>query len=294
MAMVEEAAERGAGNVTVAHVVARSGVSRRTFYEIFEDREDCFLAAFDDAIERAAYRVVAAYGEQRQWSERVRAGLTQLLGLFEEDARLGRLLVVEALGAGPQVLKRRQHFVELLSDAMRTGRLDSGSRGEVSPVTAEGVVGAVLAVLHSRLSVECPLGLLGLVNPLMAIIVLPHHGRTAAARELGRRVATPSVSSARCCGDPLQDLEMRLTYRTVRVLSAVAKYPGGSNRAMAREGGINDQGQISKLLARLHGLGLIENSGGNPARGEPNAWSLTAKGWDVHEAIGAPAKPQVP
>ena len=55
-ALVEVAGERGAGGVTVAHIVARSGVSRRTFYELFDDREDCFLAAFDQAVERGARR----------------------------------------------------------------------------------------------------------------------------------------------------------------------------------------------------------------------------------------------
>jgi AcrR family transcriptional regulator len=291
-AMVEEAAERGAGNVTVANVVGRSGVSRRTFYEIFEDREDCFLAAFDDAIEQLAQRIVPAYREQRQWSEGVRAGLTRLLGLFEEAPGLGRLVVVEALGAGPRALERRRCVVELLSGAVQEGGRDARSGKEPSPFTAEGVVGAVLSVLHRRLSVANPTGLLDLVNPLMSIVVLPYQGRAAAERELEREVETRRAGGSKRNSDPLRNLEMRLTYRTVRVLSAVAKHPGASNRVMATEAGISDQGQISKLLARLHGLGLIENSGGNPARGEPNAWILTAKGWDVHEAIGAPAESQ--
>ncbi len=285
-AMVEEAAERGAANVTVAHVVGRSGVSRRTFYEIFEDREDCFLAAFDDAIEQVAQRVVPVYRKQRQWSDGVRAGLTQLLGLFEEDPRLGRLLAVEALGAGPRALERRRRVVEILSEAVREGSRDARSDKEPSPLTAEGVVGAVLSVLHRRLSVSKPSGLLDLVNPLMSIVVLPYQGRAAADRELERKVETRRAGGAKRNSDPLRNLEMRLTYRTVRVLSAVAEHPGGSNRVMATAAGIGDQGQISKLLARLHGLGLIENSGGNPARGEPNAWILTAEGWAVHEAIG--------
>ena len=59
--MVEVCIERGAGNVTVAHVVERAGVSRRTFYEIFEDREDCFLAAFEEGIARASVYVLDAY-----------------------------------------------------------------------------------------------------------------------------------------------------------------------------------------------------------------------------------------
>jgi AcrR family transcriptional regulator len=290
-AMVEEVAERGAGNVTVAQVVGRSGVSRRTFYEIFEDREDCFLAAFDDAIEQVAQRVVPVYREQPQWSDAIRAALTELLGLFEEDPGLGRLLVVEALGAGPRALERRGLVVELLTGAVQEGGREVRSGKESAPLTAEGVVGAVLSVLHRRLSVAKPRDLLDLVNPLMSIVVLPYQGRAAAERELQRKVETRRSNSAKRNSNPLRNLEMRLTYRTVRVLSAVAKHPGGSNRVMATDAGISDQGQISKLLARLHGLGLIENSGGNPARGEPNAWILTAKGWAVHEAMGAPAEP---
>ncbi len=85
--------------------------------------------------------------------------------------------------------------------------------------------------------------------------------------------------------DPLRDLEMRLTYRTVRVLMAVAAPPGGSNRQVADVSGIADQGQISKLLARLHGLGLIENTGAPATRGAPNSWVLTDRGWEVQGAV---------
>ena len=78
---------------------------------------------------------------------------------------------------------------------------------------------------------------------------------------------------------------MRLTYRTMRVLVSVAENPGSSNRTIGQHAGIADQGQASKLLARLHKLGLIENHGGDPARGEPNAWVLTITGQQVHDSI---------
>lgn len=284
-AMIDIAAKDGLANTSVANVVAHAGVSRRTFYELFTDREDCFLAAIDDAIEQVAQRVVPAYREQRRWNAGVRAGLTQLLVCFEEDVRIGRLLVVEALAAGPRALERRRQVLGLLCSAIQEGGRDTRAGREPSLFTAEGVVGAVLSVLHTRLSVDHPTGLLGLVNPLMAIVVLPYQGRAAAESELGRKAAKRSAGAPKRGGDPLRDLGMRLTYRTVRVLAAVAKHAGGSNRAVATAAGISDQGQISKLLARLQGLGLIENSGGCSVRGGPNAWILTAKGWDVHHAI---------
>lgn len=58
-----------------------------------------------------------------------------------------------------------------------------------------------------------------------------------------------------------------------------------SNCAVGETAGIGDQDQASKLLARLHKLGLIANQGGDPARGEPNAWTLTTTGRQVHDTI---------
>jgi chromosome segregation and condensation protein ScpB len=79
---------------------------------------------------------------------------------------------------------------------------------------------------------------------------------------------------------------MRLTYRTVRVLAAVAEHPGSSNRQVGVASGMQDQGQISKLLSRLHRLGLIQNAGIGPAKGAPNAWTLTPKGAEIEQATG--------
>jgi DNA-binding MarR family transcriptional regulator len=82
---------------------------------------------------------------------------------------------------------------------------------------------------------------------------------------------------------------MRLTYRTVRALMAIGSRSGSSNRQVGDDAGISDPGQISKLLGRLHHLGLIEKLPAGPARGEPNAWRLTARGEQVEEQIAARA-----
>jgi chromosome segregation and condensation protein ScpB len=60
---------------------------------------------------------------------------------------------------------------------------------------------------------------------------------------------------------------------------------GPSNREIADAAGISDRGQISRLLKRLDGLGLIENTGARPSRGKPNAWGLTAKGAEVQRKL---------
>jgi AcrR family transcriptional regulator len=105
-AMAEVASERGAGSVTVAHVVARAGVSRRTFYDLFADREECFLAAFEQAIGRVGAPIIEAYEHESAWREQIRTGLWTLLVFLDEEPATARLCVVESLAAGPRVLER--------------------------------------------------------------------------------------------------------------------------------------------------------------------------------------------
>jgi len=295
-AMTEVAAERGAAHVTVAHVVARSGVSRRTFYELFDDREACFLAAFDDAAAQIAARVVPAYGGEKRWRDRIRAALAELLEFLDEEPEAGRLCIVESLAAGPLALQRRARVIEIVKQALDDGHGKAKGNREPPPLTAEGVIGAVSSVLHARLTESSPPLRMGrsfaeLLGPLMGMIVLPYEGAAAATREIERPLA-PRPRRPRDAGrDPLRELDMRLTYRTVRVLLAVAQSPGASNRALADAADVADQGQISKLLSRLQALGLIQNSGGGPARGEPNAWRLTGKGERVGNAIAVQTQP---
>jgi AcrR family transcriptional regulator len=287
-AMVEVAAERGAANVTVAHVVARSGVSRRTFYEIFEDREACFIAAFDEAARCAGEYVLDAYGSAGKWRERIRAGLVALLEFLDAEPCMGRLLVVESLGAGAAALERRRGLVQRLCAAVEEGRVEGGGGADLPELTAEGVVGAVLSIVHARLLArqlaEGPGRLVDLTSPLMGLIVLPYLGAAAARREAARPRPKPTGRARGARHDPLKHLGMRLTYRTMRVLSAIAAHPDSSNRHVAEAAGVSDQGQMSKMLGRLHALGLIENVHTAPTRGEPNSWRLTGRGQEIEQA----------
>jgi hypothetical protein len=175
-------------------------------------------------------------------------------------------------------------------------------------LTGEGVVGAVFSVIHTRLVAKRHGSLLELLNPLMAMIVLPYLGAAASQKELERPAPDWARASKRARHangrpassmgkDPLADLPIRLTYRTLRVLGAVSEQPGASNRMVSDAAGVSDQGQISKLLGRLEKLGLIHNSGQGQPHGEPNAWKLTQLGEEVQqvtraaeESVGKPAR----
>jgi AcrR family transcriptional regulator/DNA-binding MarR family transcriptional regulator len=287
-AMVDLTREHGAERVTVAHVVSRAGVSRRTFYELFNDREACLLAALDDAIDQLGDAVVPAYQSERGWLRRIRAGLTAMLVFFDENPGMAAMCVVDALGAGPEALERRAGVLDTVVNAVDRGRREATTPKGLNRVTAEGVVGAVLGVLHTRLREPEPKPLLPLRGQLMSMIVLPYLGPKVAAEELALRPPRP-LGGPRARADPLKGLDIRLTYRTMRVLSAVAERPGLNNRRVGREAGVADQGQISKLLARLESVGLLANTA-DSARGETKAWELTERGRELEQAIRARAE----
>jgi AcrR family transcriptional regulator len=304
-ATVEAVEEVGYARLTVAQVIGRAKVSRKTFYDVFLDREDCFLAAFNEAIARMEAIATEAYEEEDSWRDGMRAGLVALLVFLNAEQGLARLCIVEALGAGPRVLDRRAEVLEQLKAVVDRGRVTGSGRAgsgraprasaakrsrasrEPAEITAEGVVGAVFAVLHTRLLAGGRRPLTDLVGPLMSMIVLPYLGARVASNELTKpapKFPKPSRGSQALRKDPLEGLDMRLTYRTVRVLSVIGENPGASNREVAEGSGIADQGQISKLLARLERLQLIENTGGGQLKGASNAWRLTERGAQVERA----------
>jgi AcrR family transcriptional regulator len=289
-AMVEECAKRGSGKVTVAGVVERAGVSRRTFYEVFEDCQDCLLAALDEGLRRASEHVLPAYREQGRWSERIRVALVELLEFLDAEPVVGRLLIVGWLAAGSRAVEFRRGVLAHVIAAVDEGRTESKTTKQPPRLTGEGIVGGILSILHARLSAEDPGELLDLTGPLMSMIVLPYLGSTAAGRQLERpapKRRSPNDRPAQ--GDPLRDLGLRLTYRTVRALVSVAEKPGSSNREIGQAAGIADQGQMSKLLWRLERTGLIQNTGLGPGTGAPNAWTLTQRGEAIHAAVLASA-----
>ncbi len=304
-AMIEVAAVEGYIGAAVAPVVARAGVSRRTFYELFEGREDCFLAAFEWGVSQARQVIVEAYGSRRSWRDRVRHALAALLGLLDAEPELARVCVIEALGAGRLVLEHRARVLDELVAALGGGAPRPRGSSGAPLLTGEGIVGGAFSVIHGALLMRpgTPSGvpqqsgasdsvdarpLISLHGQLMALIVLPYLGPSAAGEELTRTAPEVSVPErASVSGDGgrlLERLDMRLTYRTVCCLIFIGEHPGSSNREIAQGAEISDEGQTSKLLGRLDRLGLIANTRPH-GPGYPNYWTLTGHGRQVLSAV---------
>ncbi|HKN93950.1 MAG TPA: TetR/AcrR family transcriptional regulator [Thermoleophilaceae bacterium] len=127
--MAHAVAAKGYAATTVADVVGGAGVSRKTFYEHFQDKEDCFLAAFDGGVEILVNAVERATLEaQGEWREHIRAGVRAYLATLAAVPDFARTFLVEVLAAGPRALERRgevhRRFAELLKALHESYRAD--------------------------------------------------------------------------------------------------------------------------------------------------------------------------
>ena len=290
---VQAVSERGASNIAIAEIVQRAGVSRRTFYDLFADRDDCLAATFEDVLGVAEASVLAATQDQDGWLARLRAGVNAFMFFLDEQPQLGRFLVCDSLTGGRVLAEWRAGVVARLVAFVDEGRDQTAQAAQVPSMQANGSVGGVLAILQNLLASEEPVSFIELAPSLVAMIVTPYLGRTVARRELERPApptqisTTPSTRSMSPVA--LKDVGMRLTYRTMRVLLAIAEHPGASNRQIGELAEIGDQGQISKLLRRLQRADLVLNDGLAPGQGAPNVWRLTATGRRLTDGVGAGA-----
>jgi AcrR family transcriptional regulator len=264
-------------------VATRAGVSEDVFCEVFPSVEECYWAAFELGLARLSRTVEEASGRDGSWLERVRSGLVALLGFLDDEPSWAHLLLLQTPAVGTGALQFEQRLLGVITQLLE----NVGSRMVTEPappsaMTAELVAGGTFAVIRARAHKEPGETVVELAPSLMAFIVRPYLGEAAAQAELeGKPSHTADLSPSQPRREAIfraSELPVRATHRTTLVLRAIANAPYSNNREIAQAAELTDEGQTSKLLARLERQGVIENVGLGPARGEPNAWVLTASG----------------
>ncbi len=147
-AMARTVAEYGYQETTVRRLLGRAGLSRRTYYELFEDKEDCFLAAYGEAVDHVMELVAEAYGEGGDPQERIERGLTAFLQFCADEPDIARMCIVEVLAAGPAARARRAETMERLASLME-GALNELRGDEVlSKLASRGLIGGVHELIY--------------------------------------------------------------------------------------------------------------------------------------------------
>jgi len=100
-------AENGYGETTIAEITKRAGTSKRTFYEHFTDKQDCYLAAYERAVEYILSQMAAAMPTSSDWQELCRGALRQYLAILSVEPEFARAFIVEVARAGDRALDQR-------------------------------------------------------------------------------------------------------------------------------------------------------------------------------------------
>jgi AcrR family transcriptional regulator len=182
--IAEAIAENGYSGTTIAHITRAAAVSRRTFYEHFESKDQCFVAAYDTVMKELQERVTAAFEETDDWAQAIKAGIAAMLGFLASEPNLARLCMVEALVAGPAVVERYDAAIQSFVPYFREGR--EGRPKEVldrlSATTEEALVGGMVSLISRRIIAGKAEELEDLLPDLVEFTLTPYLGSAEAAK----------------------------------------------------------------------------------------------------------------
>jgi AcrR family transcriptional regulator len=176
--VVDAVAEHGFEATTIGRITDAAKISRRTFYEHFRGKEDCFLAAYAMIDEHVRGAVLAASDPSEPWPEQVRDRLAALLGALSRDAAIARFYLVEPLAAGGEVAARYRDAMQLLAETVRP----PASAEMNAEVRDQALMGGIATLISRRLKSEGADGLPRLLPDLVELTLAPYIGRDEARR----------------------------------------------------------------------------------------------------------------
>ncbi|MFN8216715.1 MAG: TetR/AcrR family transcriptional regulator [Solirubrobacterales bacterium] len=182
--LAEAVAENGFAATTIGHITRHAAVSRRTFYEHFASKDECFVAAYDSVIEQLAERVREAYEAADDWPHAIRAAIAAMLSFLAAEPNLARLCMVEALVAGPVVVDRYDAAIQDLVPYFEAGREGKSKKvlERLSPSTEEALVGGMASLISRRILAGQTAELEELLPDLVEFTLTPYLGSAAAAK----------------------------------------------------------------------------------------------------------------
>lgn len=182
--LAEAIAENGYAGTTIGHITRHAAVSRRTFYEHFSSKDECFVVAYDTVMTELRKRVRTAFDQEDDWAHSVRGGIAAMLTFLATEPNLARLCMVEALVAGPVVVERYDAAIRSLVPYFEAGR--EGRSEEVlsrlSPSTEEALVGGMVSLISRRIIAGKTAELESLLPDLVEFTLTPYIGSTDAAK----------------------------------------------------------------------------------------------------------------
>jgi AcrR family transcriptional regulator len=187
-AMVRVVGRKGYKATSVADVIEEADVSRTTFYKHFEDKQECFLFAYDLVVERVLSEVIAGCDGEQTWLERVRVGLSTIVEMFALDPELARTAIVEVAAAGSDARRRHWNAISRFTEFLEDGEELAGGR-ELPDNIALMAAGAVSGLIFDELLTGRAERLPELLPDLLFALLVPYIGPGAATEEMRKAAA---------------------------------------------------------------------------------------------------------
>lgn len=168
-------AEKGYAATTIADVVARAHVSKRTFYEHFADKQACYLEAYRRGTDRLGRRMLeAGTAAEGPWRERLRAAVAAYLRVLVDAPASTRTFTSEIQAAGPAALAARRAMHRRTAEAL-TAVVDDVRQGEpglrpLRPLVADALVGAMTELVQNAVAEGDTAGIAALEAPILELL----------------------------------------------------------------------------------------------------------------------------
>jgi AcrR family transcriptional regulator len=193
-AVADRTSESGYAGTSVEDIIAKAGVSRRTFYDLFKNKQDAFLAAYDEGVRRLLKEVRDAEPEKPEFVARMTVGLGAFLDGLSASPAFARMCIVEVLAAGPKAVKRRNDAMAAFASIIEEEADRLLGKKPQSPLAVEMLVGGIYETIYNRIAGGRVAELQELLPELVYASVLPYLGERAAVR--ARRSVAGSARSA--------------------------------------------------------------------------------------------------
>jgi AcrR family transcriptional regulator/DNA-binding transcriptional ArsR family regulator len=274
------AAELGSSAIGVHHICQRAGISRRTFYELFADRDACFVDAHQEAFGRLVGHVADAVAEAGdEWEDRAVAMTQALLSAWEADRVLAHLCLVASVSGNDETLALRRAAIAQLAVLLA----DAPEQPLAADPVLAGAIGSVWELAFRGLTDNPKNSIVDLAGSAIYLLLAPFVGRRqAAARAAGRGGTTAYVTrwTPAVVGDS-EDRGLLVTELTGQTLRYLNGHPGAANIEIARAVDVRHESQMSRHLSRLERAGMVARR----KEGRTNAWVLTARGEEAARTL---------
>jgi AcrR family transcriptional regulator len=185
-AVADVTSAAGYREMSVEDVIVTAGVSRRTFYEHFKNKDDAFLAAYDAVLAQLLSTVEEAFEREESGADKLRVGMAAFLDFISREPAFARMCIVEALAAGTEAVNRRNLAMAAFARIIDENARELGTPRQPPELTAETIVGGIYEVIYTRVVRGEIRELPRLLPELMYAVVLPYAGPEAALAEYQR------------------------------------------------------------------------------------------------------------